>query len=454
LGRVLEYANIRHLGGGRKGLFLLLRYVFIVTASYLLLFQAPGALPLPTIAVVIATALASNVAFSFVPARHVLSWYLGAPVLVADTLWVSWAMRATGAAGQEFFLLYSFVLFLATLGASLPIMLLGSGVLCAASFLFVSPAIMWTSAHLLRVVFLYVGALFYGHVLGQLRRERARADRGYAWARELEAKVAERTEELQRLYEQCLAANRLKSEFIASMSHELRTPLHIMMGYTEMLLDGNPGRTSAERDQMVLRIREASHGLLQLVDGVLDLRKLESGRVPLEIEPVQLALFLAHFQRRERIPVAPNVSLRWGIDPALPEIETDVAKLSIILDNLVNNAIKFTRNGTITVTASDVPGERCVVFRVEDTGPGIPSEHLAAIFEPFHQVDERSNRANGVGLGLAIVRGYASLLGGEIRVSSEPGVGTSFEVTLPYRPGAPASDTRPAAEQREQRRAA
>ena len=152
--------------------------------------------------------------------------------------------------------------------------------------------------------------------------------------------------------------------------------------------------------------------------------------------------------------MAPNVTLRWGIDPALSEIETDVAKLSIILDNLVNNAIKFTRNGTITVTASDVPGERCVVFRVEDTGPGIPSEHLAAIFEPFHQVDERSDRANGVGLGLAIVRGYASLLGGEIRVSSEPGVGTSFEVTLPYRPGAPASDTRPAAEQREQRRAA
>src|SRR5438876_7082530 len=290
--RVLEYADIPHLGGGRKGLFLLLRYVFIVAASYLLLFQAPGALPLPTIAVVIATALASNVAFSFVPARHVLTWYLGAPVLVADTLWGSWAMHATAAVGQEFFLVYSFVLFLAMLGASLPIMLLGSGVLCAASFLFVSPAIMWTSAHLLRVVFLYVGALFYGHVLGQLRRERVRADRGYAWARELEAKVAERTEELQRLYEQCLAANRLKSEFIASMSHELRTPLHIMMGYTEMLLDGDGGRTSTERDQMVVRIREASQGLLQLVDGLLDLRKLESGKMPLEIEPVRLAAFI------------------------------------------------------------------------------------------------------------------------------------------------------------------
>jgi len=451
---VPDYVSLRHLGGGRKGLLLLLRYVFIAAASYLLLFREPGELPSPTLAFVIASALASNVALSFVPVRHLLSWYLAASVLVVDTLWVSWALHATGADGQGFFLLYSFVVFLSMLGGNLPVMLVGSGLVFAANFVSESPATMFTSAHLLHLVFLYTVALFYGHVLGQVRHERARADRGFAWARELEVKVAERTEQLQRLYEECLAANRLKSEFIANMSHELRTPLHIMMGYTEMLLDGNPGRTSAERDQMVFRIREASHGLLQLVDGVLDLRKLESGRVPLEIEPVQLALFLAHFQRRERIPVAPNVTLRWGIDPALSEIETDVAKLSIILDNLVNNAIKFTRNGTITVTASDVPGERCVVFRVEDTGPGIPSEHLAAIFEPFHQVDERSDRANGVGLGLAIVRGYASLLGGEIRVSSEPGVGTSFEVTLPYRPGAPASDTRPAAEQREQRRAA
>src|SRR5207249_630782 len=106
----------------------------------------------------------------------------------------------------------------------------------------------------LRVVFLYVGTLFYGHVLGQLRRERARADRGFAWARGLEAKVAERTEELQRLYEECLAANRVKSEFIASMSHELLTPLHITMGYTEMLLDGDPG----ERARSAIRWWSAS----------------------------------------------------------------------------------------------------------------------------------------------------------------------------------------------------
>src|SRR5207248_7847915 len=117
-------------------------------------------------------------------------------------------------------------------------------------------------------------------------------------------------------------------------------------------------------DQMVVRIREASHGLVELVDGLLDLRKLGSGMMPLEIEPVHLAPFIGHFQRRERLPVAPNVALRWRIDPALPEIQTDVAKLSIVLDNLVNNALNLTRDGAITVGASDVPTERRVVLRV------------------------------------------------------------------------------------------
>ena len=449
-----DYVSLRHLGGGRKGLLLLLRYVFIAAASYLLLFREPGELPSPTLAFVIASALASNVALSFVPVRHLLSWYLAASVLVVDTLWVSWALHATGADGQGFFLLYSFVVFLSMLGGNLPVMLVGSGLVFAANFVSESPATMFTSAHLLHLVFLYTVALFYGHVLGQVRHERARADRGFAWARELEVKVAERTEQLQRLYEECLAANRLKSEFIANMSHELRTPLHIMMGYTEMLLDGDGGRTSAERDQMVVRIREASQGLLQLVDGLLDLRKLESGKMPLQIEAVRLAAFIGHFQRRERIPVPPGVALRWRSDPALPEIETDVAKLSVVLDNLVNNAIKFTRHGTITVSARDVPGERRVVFGVEDTGPGIPSEHLTAIFEPFHQVDGGAQRADGVGLGLAIARDYVSLLGGEISLSSKPGVGSSFEVTLPYWPGEPASVTRPAAERQREQRAA
>src|SRR5215470_12326440 len=209
---VVTAENFRHLGGGRKGLFLLLRYMFIIAAAYLLVFQAAERPPSPTVGLMIAVALASNLLFSFTPAEYLFSWYLEAPILVADTLWVSWALHSTGAAGQEFFLLYFFVLFFAMLGEKLPLLLLGSTLVSAANIYLTPTAFMWSSSQLLRIVFFYMVALFYGHVLGRIRHERDRAERGYAWARELELKVAERTAELQRLYDQSIEVSQLKSE--------------------------------------------------------------------------------------------------------------------------------------------------------------------------------------------------------------------------------------------------
>jgi signal transduction histidine kinase len=429
---MLDDNQFRHLGGGRKGLFLLLRYLFIVAASYLLIFQAPAVTATP--ALMIAVALASNVALSMLPPEYVFSWYVEAPVMVADTLWVSWALHTTGTSGQEFFLLYFFVLFLAALGESLTLVLLGSTLVSAANVYFSAAHQMWSAPNLLRVVFFYTVALFYGHVLGQIKSERQRADRGFAWARELEAKVAERTEELRKLYNESLAASRLKSELVANMSHELRTPLNIIIGYSEMLLDRGPVATSGDPDQMVGRIRESARGLLQLVDSVLDLGKLESGKMPVVKQSVALER-LTTLRQRERMPLAEGVELRWDVHAALPVIETDEAKLTVVLDNLINNAIKFTSSGSITVTARDLPHKALVEIRVDDTGPGIDEQHLPTIFEPFHQLDGSNERTyGGVGLGLAIVERYVALLGGEISVRSKVGNGTSFVVRLPYRP--------------------
>ncbi len=429
-----EDETFRHLGGGRKGLFLLLRYVFIVAAAYLLIFEASaGGFP-PAQALMIAVALASNVALSFVSEQRVFAWYVEAPVLIADTLWVSWALQTTGTHGQEFFLLYFFVLFLAALGENVVMVLLGSTALSVAQIYFSTDTWIWTPAHGLRIVFFYSVALFYGHVLRQIKQERQRANKGFAWAKELEAKVAERTAQLARLYHESLAANRLKSEFVANVSHELRTPLNIIVGYAEVLLDDDTPLAEEERT-MVRRILEAAGQQTQLVNSVLDLGRLEAGRMPVDQQPVPLDRFVADLRRQQRLAVAPAVTLEWRVGANLPVIETDAPKLTMVLENLISNAIKFTTAGSITVTIRDLPEAERVEFRVDDTGPGIDGRDLPTIFEPFRQVDGSSTRRHGgVGLGLAIVQRYVKLLDGTIDVQSMLGSGSSFIVTLPYRP--------------------
>jgi signal transduction histidine kinase len=421
-------------GRARKSLFVTLRYLYIVTASCLLFMQVPVRGVDPIQIVMVLVALASNVGLCFVSPLTLFAWYVEAPVLIADTLWVSWALHSTGAIGSEFFLLYFFVLFLATIGENLMVVLAGSTMISAANVYLV-----WDStAHALlafRVVFFYFVALFYGHVLGQIRQERQRADKGLAWARELEAKVAERTAELQRMYDESMAANRVKSEFVNNMSHELRTPLNIVIGYADIMLDETRDPNPLERREMTRRVRDAAARLLDLVDSVLDLGKLESGRVPVHNEPVALDRLMADVRRRERVKVKEGVALSWQIASTLPVIETDPAKLGIVLDNLVNNAIKFTARGAVIVSARDMPEAQQVEFRVDDTGPGIPEEQLSRIFEPFTQLGTAcAPEAGGVGLGLAIVQRHLALLGASIAVNSIPGSGTSFRVMLPYRP--------------------
>ena len=146
---------------------------------------------------------------------------------------------------------------------------------------------------------------------------------------------------------------------------------------------------------------------------------------PVARKRIAVREFMEDFRRRERMPLPVGVSLRWRVMPGLPSILTDAAKLTLILHRLLGNAIRFTTAGWIVVSATDLPDRDKVCFRVDDTGPGIEPEHLAPLFEPL-QCDAT--------VGLAIVRRYVSLLDGEIAVRSERGIGTSFDVRLPYRP--------------------
>ncbi|HYC22967.1 MAG TPA: GAF domain-containing sensor histidine kinase [Candidatus Bathyarchaeia archaeon] len=251
------------------------------------------------------------------------------------------------------------------------------------------------------------------------------------WTLELLAGIAEHaTIVLQsaQLLEEVRVASALKSEFVGAVSHELRSPLNVILGYLEMMLDRGLGPLSREQADALERAQRQGTALLEMIEALLDLNRFEAGRLPLEIAPVSLVVLLG--QVRDQLPRAwcrPGVTLRLEVDPSLPVIETDQRKLKTIVRNLAHNALKFTAEGHVTLSAAGAAGE--VSIAVADSGCGIPPEALSYVFDMFRQVP--GTTGGGVGLGLHIVRRFVEALGGRVTVTSQVGVGTCFTVTLP-----------------------
>ncbi|MGH7789551.1 MAG: PAS domain S-box protein [Candidatus Binatia bacterium] len=246
------------------------------------------------------------------------------------------------------------------------------------------------------------------------------------------AQIASLALESARLVEELERANRIKSDFVATMSHELRTPLNVIIGYHDLLLDGEFGALTPEQDERLRRADQSARELLDLINATLDLSRLEARRVPLQVRDVDIGEMVRELDA-ELAPMRdkPGVALRWYVAPHLPALRTDPVKLKVVLKNLIQNGLKFTDAGSVTVRVGASPGrlECCV----EDTGIGIPTEILGAIFEPFRQADGSSTRSyGGVGLGLYIVQRLLDLLGGGITVESTVGVGSSFRFWLPF----------------------
>ena len=230
------------------------------------------------------------------------------------------------------------------------------------------------------------------------------------------------------LYEEVERAGRLKSEFVSTMSHELRTPLNVILGYTDMLVDG---MASEEQRTLLGRVRASSLELLEMIDATLSLNRLATGTDQPRIEAFRLAALWDELRTEfDALPHAREVALRWQpVEDAV--LASDRRRLKMIVKNLVGNARKFTATGEIVVAceSSDATG---VVLSVRDTGIGIPADQLPHIFEMFRQVDASDARSyGGVGLGLYIVRQLVEQLGGTIDVESRPGHGSTFRVRLP-----------------------
>ncbi|PSL25029.1 response regulator [Chitinophaga ginsengisoli] len=263
--------------------------------------------------------------------------------------------------------------------------------------------------------------------------------------------IVERNLEIQKKAEELEISTKYKSEFLANMSHELRTPLNSILLLSRLMAENNDKNLSTDQVESAQVIQSSGKGLLTLIDEILDLSKIEAGKMDLEIAHVPVheictdmeALFL---------PIAREKNLDLQVDiqadaPAL--IETDKMRLEQILKNLLSNALKFTARGVVTLQVASVPeNDAFIRFSVKDTGIGIPADKQQIVFEAFQQADGSTRRKyGGTGLGLSISRELAKLLGGEIRLESEPGQGSEFIVTIPVHPQEEKEQTAPPTQQ-------
>jgi signal transduction histidine kinase len=248
-------------------------------------------------------------------------------------------------------------------------------------------------------------------------------------AHDLEARVAARTAELERARQRAEEANLAKSRFLANMSHELRTPLNAIMGYAEIVEEDLAAGNTAKSAGDLARVRSAAQHLLGLINEVLDLSRVEAGKLDLSIAAVDLDA-LARDALQTVVPAAAKNGTTCTLvaESELGALATDGGRLRQCLLNLLSNAAKFTSDGRIVLSVRRT-GDG-VAFEVTDTGIGISPEDQARLFQPFVQVDASETRAfDGTGLGLAITRRLAQALGGDVTVWSERGRGSTFTLT-------------------------
>jgi signal transduction histidine kinase len=281
-----------------------------------------------------------------------------------------------------------------------------------------------------------IGALTMNRkTAGEFPRETIELLQTFATQSALAIQNARLFREIEEKSRQLEAASQHKSEFLANMSHELRTPLNAIIGFSEVLTDRMFGDLNEKQEEYLKDIYASGTHLLSLINDILDLSKIEAGRMELELTDLHLptALDNAMTLVRERAGRR-SITLQMTVDKRLGAVRADERKIRQVVLNLLSNAIKFTpEGGRIEVAA--VPKDGFVEVSVSDTGVGIAPEDQERVFEEFRQVGTAEKKAEGTGLGLTLCRKFVELHGGKIRVKSQLGVGSTFTFTIPVRHG-------------------
>jgi len=251
--------------------------------------------------------------------------------------------------------------------------------------------------------------------------------------REATAELAEQNELLRRQAFQLEQASALKSQFLANVSHELRTPLNAIMGYTHLMLEGVSGELSAPQQDKLIRVDANARHLLSVINDLLDITRIESGKMPVQVERIHLPELIDEVMTEvEPVIAGTRLAVTRSLSPDLPEIATDRQKVKQIVLNLLSNALKFTPAGSVAIRLDYHGPAGEISIAVSDTGIGIAEENQKTIFEAFEQADSSyARRQGGTGLGLTICRRLASLLDGRIALASRLGEGSTFTLFLP-----------------------
>lgn len=395
-----------------KASVVLIRWPVVIICSYLLLYPSSHVIPQSLLHTLILAYIASNVALYFVSEERFLSPSFYYPIIILDTVVLTLSLIINGNVEADFYLTYFLLIIICCIFEDPKILTAVSvfAPLVYTLLLFQSAGSVHPSVFL-RLPFLFVVSLFYGYFAQLIRAQRA-------------------------LKEEAEQKSQGKKEVLDIVSHEFRTPLNLIGGYAQALKSKTLGDITHEQEQALAKILRQSDNLLHLVNGFLDLTRIEAGEISLQKEEIRLPEYLQEMKLNYEVILDKPLSLQWFFSPDLPTIISDKGKLTIILQNLINNAIKFTDKGSIQVSTWWLADKKALELEVADTGAGIPKEALPIIFDKFRQVDSSITRVHGgIGLGLHIVKAFTEMLGGTVAVKSEVNKGSTFTLTFPVEIG-------------------